>query len=154
FWGRRELAQGLEDPPQGYLIVRAAQPAGSENNHFDVTSQTETLSLSWCGLAVALRFRAVDRLQQGRGPHAVAFVPGQEHWLVERERPVEHPLRSGQEREGRQGIAGQMLPASDRHRLGEDQAPRPKGLLGHLEAVERGIVRVKLVVEWHLLLEF
>src|SRR5262249_21550234 len=58
------------------------------------------------------------------------------------------------EREGGERIAGQMFPVAELHGLGECQALRSEGLLRQLEAVERGIVRVKLVVEWHLLLEF
>ena len=47
-----------------------------------------------------------------------------------------------------------MLPIADPDRLGEHQPLRSKRLFRQLDAVERGIVRAKLVVERHLLLEF
>ena len=47
-----------------------------------------------------------------------------------------------------------MLPIADPDRLGEHQPLRSKRLFRQLDAVERGIVQAKLVVERHLLLKF
>src|SRR5205085_928020 len=58
-------------------------------------------------------FRAADRLQHGRGPGLLVVVAGRVDGLLEGDRSIQDVPREGLDREGRQGIADQVLPVAD-----------------------------------------
>ena len=105
-------------------------------------------------LLLQLRFRAEDRLQQRRAPHALALVAGHVDGLLQRDRVLQHEPSDVRGRQGGQGIAAQILPIADPYRLGKQQLLRSKRLFCQLDAVERGIVWAKFIVERYLLLKF
>ena len=148
-WVQGDIAH----PSNGELRVRSPQLARSKDDQLEIPPQADAARLSRSRSTVPLRLRAEDRLQQWRGPHSLVIVPGHVDGLLEGDRAPQRQPRAERHHECGDGITGQMLPVADPDRLGECQPLGSERLLGHLEAVERGIVQAELEVEWHLLLE-
>ena len=103
--------------------VRSPQLARSNHDQLGIPPQAHVARLSRSRSTVPLRFRAEDRIQQGRGPHPLVIVPGQVDGLIEGDRPPRRqPGAVGATEDCGERIVSQILPVADPDRLGELQS--------------------------------